>query len=91
MTTITYLVWQDNDKKYPAHLKLADAIARHIEKHGITPNVCLTSEQDAAALAGTDHGIQIEGRRWVPRNCYYVGVMGTAQVVAKEPMQGVLL
>lgn len=91
MTDIMFLGWLDPDRKKPAHLKLADAIARHEAKHGITPTICLTSEQDAAELAGTDHGIQIEGRHWLARGCFYVGVMGTAPVVAPEPTQGVLL
>ena len=88
MTGVTFLGWQDNDKKYPTHRKLEDAIERHIEKHGTRPNVCLTSEQDAAELAGQDFGIQIEGRHYISRGTMYVGVMGT---VAHETRQGVLL
>ena len=91
MTDITFLGWLDPDRKKSAAAKLADAIARHEEKHGITPTICLTSEQDAADLAGTDHGIQIEGRHYIARGVFYVGVMGTAPVVAQEPTQGVLL
>lgn len=88
MTGIVYLGWQDNDKKYSTHRKLADAIARHTEKHGIAPNICLTSEQDAAELAGQDLDIQVEGRHYIARGTMYVGVMGT---VAHEARQGVLL
>ena len=84
MTAITYLGWEDYDKKRPVAAKLRDAIARHEEKHGITPTICLTSEQDAAELAGADHGIQIAGRHWLARGCFYVGVMG-AVPVAQEP------
>ena len=88
MTGVTFLGWVDPDRKKPAHRKLADAIDRYREKYGVRPNVCLTSEQDAAELAGTDLGIQIEGRHYISRHCFYVGVMGT---VSHEARQGVLL
>ena len=88
MNGIVFLGWQDNDKNYPTHRKLADAIERHEEKHGVRPNICLTSEQDAAELADTDLGIQIEGRGYIARGTMYVGLMCTA---APEARQGVLL
>ena len=84
MTDITFLGWLDPDRKKSAAAKLADAIARHEEKHGVRPNICLTSEQDEAELAGADHGIQIAGRHWLARGVFYVGVMGAAPV-AQEP------
>jgi len=90
MTGVTFLGWVDPDRKKPAHLKLGDAMQRHLEKFGVLPNVCLTSEADAVELngRGADLGVQIEGRGYISRGVFYVGHMGTA---AHEARQGVLL
>lgn len=76
-----FLGWYDPDKKWPARAKLADAVARYIEKFGIQPEVCLTNVTDAAELATDQEApdLLVRGVSYIPRFTFYVGVDDSAE------------
>lgn len=70
-----FLGWYDPDKKRPARLKLAEAIARYIEKFGVEPTTCLTHATEAAELAADKKAptLPVRASGYVPRWTFYVG------------------
>lgn len=71
---ITYLGWYDPDPKKPVRHKLADGIARYIDKFGQTPDQCLCHPVDSDALQ--PHAtipLTIGGRSNVARHTFYIG------------------
>jgi len=74
-----FLGWYDPDRKKPARQKLAEAVQRYSEKFGRAPQMCLTSEADAADLvpATKRHPdplpVTVEPRRYIARWTFYVG------------------
>ena len=71
-----FLGWFDPEKKKPARLKLAEAIARHIAKFGAAPELCLVNPADADELAADPKAPAIALRivEFLPRSTFYVGV-----------------
>ena len=70
-----FLVWFDPDKRRSIRTKLDDAVAVYQEKFGGTPDVCLVSEADRAALlaAAPVPPIPLRSERFVSPNTFYVG------------------
>ena len=73
MNDITYLGWQDVDKKRPFRRKLGDALAAYREKHGRPADIALLNPEDALLVG--DVGITLLARSYVHRNVLYVGEM----------------
>jgi hypothetical protein len=74
-----FLGWYDPDKKKPARAKLAAAIERYEQKFGRTPRYCLTSPQDATALAEPSRTfpgelpVKVGARGYIARWTFYIG------------------
>jgi len=65
----------NNDIKTARRDKVAQAIARYVEVTGTRPTVCLTSRDDAEAMAAVPPGpdIDVRGVTYIPPHTFYVG------------------
>ena len=74
-----FLGWYDPDRKKPARAKLAEAVERYEEKFGRAARCCLTSPQDAQALAEPtrkfpgDLTLDVQARNYIARWTFYIG------------------
>lgn len=73
---MTYLAWHDPNPKKPPAQKIAEASARHKEKFGTPPIVCLCHPDDACEV----EGVEVRPLRHISRNCFWVG--------ADDPQEG---
>lgn len=77
-----FLGWYDPNKQKTAGEKVADAVARYIEKFGSAPALCLTGATDARELGDETFGMPVRAVSYIGRHTYYVGVEGPSEAQA---------
>lgn len=73
MKDITFLGWQDDEKKKSARQKLDEGLAAFASKYGRPADICLMSVADAIAIGPEPDGLHIEGRTYIAKNVMYLG------------------
>jgi hypothetical protein len=80
--TITYRMYQDHDKNYPASEKMCDAIEAYMRWSRKRPTVVMVNPYTAQEIRDTDPayidpdlvaGVDIREARYIGRNVFYVG------------------
>lgn len=71
-----FLGWYDPDKKRTVREKVDDAIDRYRDKFNREPVAALMNPADAEAMLtdGYENVIDIQGRHFIPRSTFYVGI-----------------